>query len=215
MIVSKKRRALTTSKGQHSRSHQKATLASIGRVDHAVINIVDRSIRRTSPSGERNSLPTTTSDSKSEHKDDDLSATVERGRDDVVVLDKQVGLVLADIKLRDVGDDEKGGETAVDSDEQVTHEPEDDGRVDVAEVFVAGEAVAEVQRDGDDDAEEVGDCDPLVSRADAEHVCGDAPCDGEGVELLDVLPRPDVCSLDGFEDGTLVLDDGDHHDPIH
>ena len=54
------------------------------------------------------------------------------------------------------------------------------------------EAVDEPEGDRDDEADEVGDRDPLVFGADGEGFAGDAPGDGEGVELLDVLARPNV-----------------------
>ena len=46
------------------------------------------------------------------------------------------------------------------------------------------EAVGEPEGDRHDEADEVGDGDPLVAAADGEHVVGDTPCDGETVELV-------------------------------
>ena len=43
-----------------------------------------------------------------------------------------------------------------------------------------------VEGDGDKESDEVGGGDPLVTGADGEHLGGDGPGDGQGVELLDV-----------------------------
>lgn len=107
-------------------------------------------------------------------------------------------MVLADVKLADESQDEEHGQRAVDADEQVAHVPQDDRGVEVAPVLVAGEAEGEVGWDWYDEAEEEGESDPFVAGADAEHVLGDGPGDGEGVELLDVLAGPDVGALDGL-----------------
>ncbi len=56
--------------------------------------------------------------------------------------------------------------------------------------------VAKPHRNGDEEANEVGNGDPLVLGTDREHVLGDGPSDGKGVELLNVLTRPDVGTED-------------------
>jgi hypothetical protein len=105
-------------------------------------------------------------------------------------------VVLADVELADKSHDEEHGQRAVDTDEQVAHVPEDDGRVDVAPFPVAGQAVGDVGWDWYEKANEEGESNPFVARADAEHLAGDTPGDGESVELLDVLAGPDVATLD-------------------
>ena len=187
----------------------------ISRIYHAVVSIVHRKIRVTSPRRERMRLATTASHGKSKNKHHDLSTAVHGRRDEVVVLDEQRGVVLAEVELADESHDEEHGQGAVDADEQVAHVPEDDRGVDVAPVLVSGPAVGEVCRDWDDEADQEGQRDPLVARADAEHLAGYAPGDGEGVELLYVLAGPDVGALDRLQDLALVLDDRDHHDPIY
>ena len=188
--------------------------AVVSRIDLAVIGIVHRKIRVTSPLRERMSFATTTSHGKSEDKHHNLSAAVHCRRDKIVVLDEQRGVVLADVELTDESQDEEHGHRAVDADEQVAHVPEDDRRVEVAPVLVAGVAVCEVCWDWDDETNEESQCDPFVAGADAEHVLGQAPGNSEGVELLDVLTGPDVGALDRLQDLSLILDDRNHHNPV-
>lgn len=159
-------------------------------------------------------LSTASSDCKSQDKDHDLSATVHGRRNEIVVLDEQVRVVLADVELTDKGQDEEHGQRTVDSDEQVAHVPEDNGRVEVTPVLVAGHAVSNVQRNGHKESNEIGQSDPLITRAHAEHLARNAPSNGKSVELLYVLAGPDVCTLDGLQDLCLVLYDRVHHDPV-
>ena len=109
--------------------------------------------------------------------------------------------------MREEAESEKHGDGGIDADKEVTHLPEDDGGVDVAEGGVWVVAVDEPEGNGDDEADEIGDRDPLVFGADGEGVAGDAPGDGEGVELLNVLAGPDVRAGEAFEDGCLIVDD--------
>ena len=186
----------------------------VGRVDLAVIGIVHRKVRVTSPRREWVRFTTTASHSEGEDKHHDLSATIHCRGDKIIVLDEQPRMVLADVKLADESQDEEHGQRAVDADEQVAHVPQDDRGVEVAPVLVAGEAEGEVGWDWYDEAEEEGESDPFVAGADAEHVLGYAPGNGERVELLHVLSGPDVGALDGLQDLALVLDDRDHHNPV-
>lgn len=168
----------------------------VSRIDHAIVSIMNREIRIARPSRERMRFATPASHSKSENEHHDLRTAIHRRRDKIVVLDEQRGMVLADIELADESHDEEHGQRAVDAYEQVAHVPENDRRVDVAPSPVASEAVGNVSGDGHDEADQEGEGNPFVARADAEHLAGYAPGDGEGVELLDVLAGPDVCALD-------------------
>jgi len=92
-----------------------------------------------------------------------------------------------------------------------THVPEDDAQVDIIEELDLGVSVNEPEWDWDDEAKQVGNCNPLVTSTDGEHVAGDGPSDGEGVVLLDILAGPDIGAFDGGEDLVLVGHDGLHH----
>jgi hypothetical protein len=168
----------------------------VSRIDHAIVSVVHRKIRIARPRRERMRFATPASHSKGENEHHDLSTAIHRRGDKVVVLDEQRGMVLADVKLTDESHDEEHRQRAVDADEQVAHVPEDDGRVDVSPLLVTGQAVGDVGWDWYDKANEEGESNPFVARADAEHFAGDTPGDGESVELLDVLAGPDVAALD-------------------
>ena len=156
----------------------------------------------------------TTKDSETEDEDNDLGTTVESGRDKVVVLVEHGRVVLAEIPLSTDAERKVGEDTAVDTDEQPAHVPEDDGEVEVAEDFELGVAVQQPEWDWHDEAYKVGDGYPLVAGADGEHVPGDTPGDGQRVVLLHVLTRPDIGALGGFQDVGLSTDDGLHHDVV-
>ena len=156
---------------------------------------------------ERSSSATPPKHCKRQNKHHNLRSTVQRCRHNIVVLDEEFRTISPEVELREEAESEKHGNGGVDPHKQVAHLPEDDGRVDVAEGGVRVVAVDEPEGHGDDEADEVGDRDPLVFGADGEGVAGDAPGDGEGVELLNVLAGPDVRAGEAFEDGSLVVDD--------
>lgn len=175
-------------------SHHSSTI--VGRIDHTVIGIVNRKIRVSGPLEERVRLSTATSHRKSENEHHDLRTAIHRRRHEVVVLDEQRRVVLAEVELADESHDEEHGKGTVDADEQVAHVPENDGRVDVAPVLVATPAVCEIRGDGHDEADQERQSHPFIAAADAEHLARYAPGDGKGVELLNILTRPDVGTLD-------------------
>jgi hypothetical protein len=74
--------------------------------------------------------------------------------------------------------------------------------------------VEDVEWERHEEAEKVGDGDPLVSASDAEHLTCNTPCDSQRVELLHILSGPDVCAFHTLEDGVLVLHNGQHHDVV-
>ena len=65
----------------------------------------------------------------------------------------------------------------------------------------------EVQWERYKEAQYERDGNPLIALADAEQVSCDRPRDCERIELLNVLPAPDVGAFNGDEDWGLVLDD--------
>jgi hypothetical protein len=67
--------------------------------------------------------------------------------------------------------------------------------------------VHDVEGERGREADEVGDGDPFVARADGEDFGGDGPGDREGVELLEINAGPDGGTFDGDEVGGLVVDD--------
>jgi hypothetical protein len=158
-------------------------------------------------SRERSSSATAPKHSKRQNKHHDLRPTIQRRRHNIVVLDEELRTISPEVELREEAESEKHGNGGIDPHKQVAHLPEDDGGVDVAEGGVRVIAVDEPEGHRDDEADEIGDRDPLVFGADGEGVAGDAPGDGEGVELLNVLAGPDVRAGEAFEDGGLVVDD--------
>lgn len=101
----------------------------------------------------------TTKDGKGQDEDHNLSATVERGRDNVVVLDEEHGLVLAQVPLSEDTEEEEHGDGRVDTDKQVSHLPQDDRSVGVLEDGVWVVLVQEPEGNGNEEAEQVGDRD--------------------------------------------------------
>lgn len=160
-----------------------------------------------SPYWERSRSSASTEDGESKNEHHDLSSTIESSGNNVVVLDEKLWALLSEIPLSKEPKEEEDTDSRVDTNEQVTHLPEDDGEIDVAEERVGEVAIEEPEGDGNDEAENIGDCDPLVLRADGEGVLCDGPGDGEGVELLDVLTRPNVGANETLEDRSLVVDD--------
>jgi len=110
--------------------------------------------------------------------------------------------------------DEVAEDGGVDSDEEPAHVPENDGQVDITEESDLGVAVDDPEGEGDEEACEVGERNPLVSSTDGKHVTCDTPGNGKGVVLLDVLTRPDVGALDGGQDSKLVVNNALHHDVV-
>lgn len=54
----------------------------------------------------------------------------------------------------------------------------------------------------------------MVLCADGEGIVGDTPGNGQRVELLDVLAGPNVGAQNTEQNFTLILDNGNHHDPV-
>jgi len=123
-------------------------------------------------------------------------------------------MLLSQPVLCEDADEVEHGDGRIDTDEEVTHLPQDDGQVEVSEYRAFGVAVEEPKGNWDDEAEEVRDCDPLIFGTDGVFVFGYAPRNGQGVELLDELPAPNVGALEPLQDWFLILDDRNHHNPI-
>jgi hypothetical protein len=151
-------------------------------INHTVVQVMNISIRVTSPSRERSTLTTTTKDCKSQDKHQHLSATIKCSTDNVVVLDKQLWVATTYEPLREEPDDEEHGNTGVDSDEKPAHVPEYHRDVDVLEERMFGVAVSQPEWYRDEEAEEVGDGDPFVSTSNGEELGGHRPGDSESIE---------------------------------
>lgn len=170
-------------------------LTIVGWVYHAVISVVYAQIRITGPSGERMGFTTATRNRKGEDKHHNLGASVHGCRDKIVVLDKQLWVVLANPELTDESKNKEHGKRTVDADKQVAHVPENDRWVEIAPGRVLGVAIGNVCGERNNEANEVGQCHPLIARTHTEHLGCNAPRNRKGVELLDVLTGPDVCAL--------------------
>lgn len=175
---------------------------------------MDAQIGIAGPGGERMGFTTTTRNRERKDEDHNLCASVHGCRDKIVVFDKQLWVVLANPELTDESKNEEHCERAVDADEQVAHIPENDRWVEVAPGWVFGVAVGNVRGNRNDEANQVGQCNPLVTRTHTEHFGCDAPCNRKSVELLDVLTGPDVCALNRLQDWSLILDNTVHHHPV-
>lgn len=105
---------------------------------------------------------TTTKYSEGQDENHDLCSTVERRRSDVVVLDKQLWTLPSEIPLREEAEEEEHADGRVDTNEQITHLPEDDGQVDVSERGMRIELICKPHWDWDEEPDYVGDRDPLV-----------------------------------------------------
>lgn len=182
-------------------------------VDHAVVEIVYRGIRITSPIGERSSLSASAEHCKGQDEDENLSASIKRSTGDVIVLDEQLRIATTHKPLREETEDEEHGDTGIDADEQPAHVPQNHGNVRVPEKWVFGVAVSQPEGNWDDEPNEVGEGNPLVPAANREELGGHGPGYGERIEseekyqrvvhillttiinvLLNILTTPDVTS---------------------
>lgn len=127
-------------------------------------------IRIPSPDRKRPRRPRATKNRKRKDKHHDLRPTIKRSRHNIIILDKELWTLPSQIPLGEETQKEKDADRRVDADEQVAHLPEDDGEVDVAERWMREVAVEDVEGERDDEAEEVGDGDPLVFGADGEGI---------------------------------------------
>lgn len=136
-----------------------------------------------------------TSNGKRQDEHTHLSATIQRSRDQVVVLDEQGWMVLPEPPLGANAKGEEDSDGGVDTGDKPSHVPEDNSQVGVAEELDLGVTVDDVERHRHDETNQVRDRHPLVSGADGEHVTSDTPRDGKSIVTLDVCSRPDVASL--------------------
>ena len=147
------------------------------------------------PNREVVGLATATEDSETEDEHNDLRATIHRRGDDVVVLDEELGMLLAEVPLGNEADEEVDTAGRVHADAEVSDVPEDDASVHVVESLLRVESVKHIKRQRGEEAEQICDRNPLVSASNGEHLLGHAPRDSHGVVLLHVLARPDVATL--------------------
>lgn len=128
--------------------------------------------------------PTSTKHRKRKNKHTNLRATIQRRRDNIVILIKQLGMIPPEPELGRKSQQEVRHDGGVNTHEQPAHVPEDDRGVEVREDRVRVVSVGEPEGYRHDEADEVGYCDPFIAAADGEHVVGDAPGYGETVELV-------------------------------
>ena len=93
--------------------------------------------------------------SKGQDEDHDLGTTVQSRRNDVVVLDEELGVLLPQIPLGEETQEEEHADGRVDTNKQITHLPEDDGRVDVSKRWMRVKAIGEPKGDWDDKTDEI------------------------------------------------------------
>jgi len=80
----------------------------------------------------------------------------------------------------------------VDTNEEETHLPEDDGRVDISPRFVWPEAVGDPEWKWNHETNQICDGNPLILLANGENITGHTPSNSESIELLHILTTPDV-----------------------
>jgi hypothetical protein len=83
-------------------------------------------------------------------------------------------------------------------------------QVNVREDAPACPSVQEEEGERNSKSDDVRDRNPLVLGTDGEHVLGDGPGNGQGIELLDILTRPDVGAFDGQKERRLIFDNRQH-----
>ncbi len=108
--------------------------------------------------------------SECQHEDAHLGATIQRRRNKIVPLDEVLRSVLSKIVLANNANDIITPDGGVDANAEVTHIPKDNRRIEIAPDTLSGEApVEEIEWEWDNEADEIGDCHPLVAGADGEH----------------------------------------------
>jgi len=109
---------------------------TVSGIVHAVINIATGWV--TPPRWEWSRDTTGACNGKGEQEDHDLGSTVQRGGDEVVPLDEFQWLVLSEVELSEEADDEVDPDGRVDTNNEVSKVPEDDGKIQVAEDLLLG-----------------------------------------------------------------------------
>lgn len=159
---------------------------------------MDTRIWVASPDGEGVRCTTAAKDGKGEDEHKDLSTTVQGGRQEVVVLDEQLRLVLSQVELREKPKNKVAEDGGIDAHKQPAHVPEDNGSVEEhqgspSSELTGCEAVHEVEGDWDTKADDECNCNPLVTSTNREHVLGDRPGYSKSIELLDICALVSIC----------------------
>lgn len=155
------------------------------------------------------SLSTTSSHCEGKDEHHNLGSSVHRRRDEVVVLDEELWAILSKVELCKVCDEEESRHGTVDTHEEVSHKPQNDGRVQISPSLLSSPLVHQVGWDRDEESDQEGQRNPLVLGSDTEHLGRNAPGYSQGVELLNVLSGPDISALDARQDWCLVLNNAD------
>jgi hypothetical protein len=126
-----------------------------------------------------------------------LGPTIQCCGHNVVVLDEEHGVVFSEVP--------QGG--GVDSHKEIAHVLADYRQVDVSPKDVWPVSVNDPEGEGNGEANEVCEGDPLISLADRNQIFGHPENDGKTVELLNVLSTPDVGAENSSQDLALIGDD--------
>lgn len=162
----------------HSPYHQHNTLLRSSSIHLAIIKIVKTGIRVTLPRRKRSRRPGSPKDRKGKDENHNLGPTIQRRRNDIVILDEELRTLPSQIILSEKAQEEENPDGGVDANEEVAHLPKDDGEIHIAEERVREVAVEEPEGDGDDEADDVGYGYPLVFGADREGFFSDGPSNG-------------------------------------
>jgi hypothetical protein len=136
-----------------------------------------------------------------------LGPTIQCCGHNVVVLDEEHGVVFSEVPLRNEAQQEVHQGGGVDSHKEIAHVLADYRQVDVSPKDVWPVSVNDPEGEGNGEANEVCEGDPLISLADRNQIFGHPENDGKTVELLNVLSTPDVGAENSSQDLALIGDD--------
>jgi len=123
----------------------------------------------TPPGRERTLHSTGTSNGKTQKEDHDLGSTIESSGNEIVPPDELRCSILSQIELTKEANCEENPDGRVDSNDEVSEVPQDDGEIEVGPDSLVGEEFGhEVEWEWNGESEEVGDADPLVTGAKGE-----------------------------------------------
>ncbi len=111
------------------------------------------------------------------------------------------------VPLRNETQQEVHQDGGVDSHKEIAHVPADDAEVDVSPKDMWPVSVDHPEGEGNGEANEVCEGDPLISLADRNQIFGHAENDSKTVELLNVLSTPDIGAENSSQDLALIGDD--------
>lgn len=127
---------------------------------------------------------TATKDRESENKYTNLGATIESSGHNIVVFVEKMRVILAKPPLCRKSENEIHQDRCINTDEEPSHVPEDDGHINIGKDVMGPEFIGKPKWHGNDETQQIGNGYPLIASADGKHILGDAPGNCKSIELV-------------------------------